>query len=54
MPNASKTFDTCVKQGGSVKTRTLSGNRYQRICYLGDKAFADEVKKKKAKKKNKH
>jgi len=40
-------FESCVKRGGRVRTKTLSGNRYMRICYIGGKSFAGEVKTRK-------
>jgi hypothetical protein len=42
-------FDKCIKKGGIVKTRTIPGGKYQRICYLGKEAFPGEIKKKKKK-----
>jgi hypothetical protein len=27
-----KAFDTCQKQGGKIRTKTLSGNKYMHIC----------------------
>lgn len=41
MPQA---FDSCVKQGGRVRTKTLSGGRYMHICFLKGKSYAGEVK----------
>ena len=41
-------FDNCVKGGGRVRTKTLSGNRYMHICFKGGKSFAGEIKEKKA------
>ena len=43
-------FDACVKAGGKVTTKKLSGGRYQHVCWIGGQSFAGEVKKKKAKK----
>jgi hypothetical protein len=43
MPQA---FDNCVKNGGRVRTKTLSGGRYMHICFLGGKSYAGEVKTK--------
>ena len=45
MPEA---FERCVKQGGRVRTKTLSGGRYMRICFIGGKSYAGEVKTKQA------
>ena len=36
-------FDNCVAKKGRVRTITLKGGRYMRICYLGDKSYAGEV-----------
>lgn len=41
MPEA---FDNCVKRGGRVRTKTLSGGRYIHICFIGGKSFAGHVK----------
>jgi hypothetical protein len=46
-------FNRCVKNGGRVRTQTLSNNRYMKICFLGGKSYAGEVHKKKSKSKNK-
>lgn len=40
-------FLKCVREGGKVRTRKLSGGKYQRICYKGKKSYAGEVKTKK-------
>jgi len=42
-------FLRCVKNGGRVRTKKLSGNRYMHICFLNGKSYAGEVKKKKSK-----
>ena len=39
-------FDDCVKNEGRVRTRTISGGRYQHICFLHGKSYAGEVKTK--------
>ncbi len=39
-------FDSCVKDGGRVRTKTLSGGRYVHICFLNGKSYAGEVKTK--------
>jgi hypothetical protein len=39
-------FDRCVDRGGRVRTLSLSGGRYQHICWLGSKSYAGHVKKK--------
>ncbi len=45
-----KGFTDCIKNGGRVRTKKLSGDRYLPICYLGNKSYAGEVHKKKEKK----
>jgi len=40
-------FDRCVKNGGRVRTKELSGGRYMHICFLNGKSYAGEVKTKK-------
>ena len=42
-------FDRCVKNGGRVRTKKLSGGRYMHICFLNGKSYAGEVKTKKKK-----
>ena len=42
-------FVKCVKNGGRVRRKKLSGERYINICYLNGKSHAGEVHKKKAK-----
>jgi hypothetical protein len=43
-----KDFDTCVKEGGRVRTLKLKGNKYIHICYdKQGKSHAGEVKEKK-------
>lgn len=43
-----KDFDACVAGGGRVRTITLKGGRYLRICYdKAGKSHAGEVKTKK-------
>ena len=41
MPQA---FDNCVKNGGKVRTKTLSGGRYMHICFLNGKSYPGYVK----------
>lgn len=42
MPEA---FDKCVKQGGRVRTKSLSGSRFIRICFDSKgKSHAGEIK----------
>jgi len=44
MPEA---FDKCQKDGGRIRTITLKGGRYMRICYdTAGKSHASEVKTK--------
>jgi len=35
-----------IKEGGKVKTKNLDGDRFMRICYLGGKSFASEIRTK--------
>lgn len=42
-----KPFEDCVKNGGRVRTKTLSGGRYMHICYLNGKSYTGEVKQRK-------
>jgi hypothetical protein len=44
-------FDRCVRRGGRVRRKTLSGGRYMNICFINDKSFAGEVHKIKKRKK---
>lgn len=44
-------FTKCVKSGGRVRTKKLSGGKYIHICFIGGKSHAGEVKQ--AKKKGK-
>lgn len=43
-------FERCVENGGKVRTKTLSGNKYMHICVLDGKTYAGEVKTKVGKK----
>lgn len=38
-----KAFETCVKNGGKVRTKTLPGGKYMKICILNGKTYAGEV-----------
>lgn len=38
-------FNKCVRSGGRVRTKKLSGGRYMHVCFRGGKAYAGEVKK---------
>lgn len=49
MPQA---FNECIKNGGRVRTKNLSGGRYIHICFLNGKSYAGEVKTKQKEKKN--
>jgi len=39
-------FDRCMAKGGKVRTKSLSGGKYQHICILGKKSYPGYVKKK--------
>jgi hypothetical protein len=39
-------FDKCVKSGGKVITKKLSGGRYMKLCKKGKKWHAGHIKKK--------
>ena len=43
MPEA---FDNCVKAGGRVRRKTLSGGKYINICFKDGKSHAGYVKSK--------
>ena len=38
-----KAFENCVKRGGRVRRKTLSGGRYMNICFLKGKSYAGHV-----------
>lgn len=40
-------FNKCVKNGGKIRTKKLSGNRYMHICVLNGKSYGGEIKVKK-------
>lgn len=42
-------FNKCVKSGGRVRTKKLSGGRYVHLCFQGGKSQAGEVKTRKKK-----
>jgi len=44
-------FNKCVKNGGRVRTKKLSGGRYMHICWLNGKSYAGEIHTKKKKSK---
>lgn len=37
-------FERCRKNGGKIRTKTLSDGRYMHICILNGKSFAGEIK----------
>lgn len=39
-----KGFDRCVAKGGRIRTKKVNDKQYMRICYVGGKSFAGEVK----------
>ena len=43
-------FDSCVKKGGKVRTKTMKGGKYMHICLLDGKSYAGEVKTKQSNK----
>jgi hypothetical protein len=40
-------FNRCVKSGGRVRTKRLSGGKYIHLCFKGAKSYAGEVRVKK-------
>lgn len=48
-----KGFESCVKRGGRIRTKKLSGGKYMHICFIGGKSYAGHVKKSKKSKKKK-
>ena len=42
-----KAFMHCVKSGGRVRAKKLSGGRYIQLCFKSGKSYAGEVKKRK-------
>jgi hypothetical protein len=44
-----KAFTHCVKSGGRVRTKRLSGGRFIHLCFSHGKSYAGEVKRKKRK-----
>lgn len=42
-----KGFTECVRRGGRVRTKKLSGDRYIKLCFIGGKSYAGEAHKKK-------
>lgn len=43
-------FELCRKNGGRVRTKSLSKNRYIRICFLNGKSYAGETRTVKSRK----
>lgn len=41
-----KDFEKCVKNGGRVRTKKLSGNKYMHICFLNGESYSGEIKTK--------
>ena len=41
-------FLKCVRDGGRVRTETLSGGKYIKLCYLNGESHAGEVHTKKS------
>lgn len=40
-----KGFDSCKANGGKIRTKVLSGGRYQHVCYLKGKSYEGYIKK---------
>jgi hypothetical protein len=40
-------FEKCVKEGGRVRTKKLSGGKYLHICFKDGKSYRGEIKTKK-------
>lgn len=43
-----RAFEECRKNGGKIRTKKLSNNRYMPICYLNGKSYPGEVHTKKS------
>ena len=41
-------FLRCIKDGGRVRTKELSGNKYMRICFKDGKSYAGEPQTRKS------
>jgi len=39
-------FLRCIREKGKVRTKTLSGGKYIRICFKGGKSYSGEVQQK--------
>ena len=46
-------FTNCIKRGGKIRTKKLSGGKYIYICFLNGKSYAGEVHTKAQSKKGK-
>lgn len=42
-----KAFEECVRKGGKVRTKRLSGGRYMHVCILNGRVYPGEVKQRK-------
>jgi hypothetical protein len=42
-----KAFEDCVRRGGTVRTETLSGGRYRKVCYIGGRKYLGHIQTKK-------
>ncbi len=40
-------FENCVKNGGKIRTKTISASKYMHICTLNGKTHVGEVRVKK-------
>jgi hypothetical protein len=41
-------FESCVRNGGRVRTKSLKDGKYLHVCYLRGKSYDGEVKTKKS------
>jgi hypothetical protein len=39
-----KAFESCVKNGGRVRTKQVNPNQYIHVCFKDGKSYAGEVK----------
>ena len=39
-------FDNCRANGGRIRTKSLGGDKYMHVCFLGGKSFPGYVKTK--------
>lgn len=42
--NMPQAFETCVAQGGRVRTKKLNSKQYLHICFKNGKSYAGEVR----------